>query len=560
MRMGRLLRAGVAAACMFGAVAPVMAQTTYTMTGTAGFMQDLDANDGFVYQTEFGAGQTWTAEVVLPAQASLLFAANTQSQGGSRTDYIPISLTNLTITRAGGPPIVLATSAAPLTGTLRFWHRASAGQHFAEFLFTIGVSPTRTTITFSLNAQINDDAAYDLLFVQGTPSANTPDANYFPAFNTAGLRDGQYRTTSLAIDAFVPVFPGRGRYNGNMETFVNAADPNPTPGACCFPNGTCRLSNADGCNTAAGFTWFSGQTCSPSPCPPPTGRCCGLAAGCTITPQANCDPDIGQWTFGATCSPNACPVLGACCQFDGTCLLITEVDCGGDPWDAGATCAPNNCPAPTGACCDSAQACTIVSLSACGTLGGTYLGDNVTCGPTTCTPGACCDPTTLDCTSLTEQECFDNGLEFRGAGVACTPDPCSNTPQPVTVTRAGAGDGTVTSNPAGITCGSVCTFNFPGASVVVLTATPTATSAFAGWSGDCSGTGDCTLTMTAARSVTATFTCRADFNNAGGLTVQDIFDFLAAYFAGLPAADFNGAGGLTVQDIFDYLAAYFAGC
>lgn len=54
--------------------------------------------------------------------------------------------------------------------------------------------------------------------------------------------------------------------------------------------------------------------------------------------------------------------------------------------------------------------------------------------------------------------------------------------------------------------------------------------------------------------------CAADFNGAGGLTVQDIFDFLAAYFAGEPSADFNGVGGLSVQDIFEFLAAYFAGC
>jgi hypothetical protein len=53
--------------------------------------------------------------------------------------------------------------------------------------------------------------------------------------------------------------------------------------------------------------------------------------------------------------------------------------------------------------------------------------------------------------------------------------------------------------------------------------------------------------------------CRADFNGVGGVTVQDIFDFLAAYFAGAPSADFNGSGGITVQDIFDFLAAYFAG-
>lgn len=54
--------------------------------------------------------------------------------------------------------------------------------------------------------------------------------------------------------------------------------------------------------------------------------------------------------------------------------------------------------------------------------------------------------------------------------------------------------------------------------------------------------------------------CRADFNGIGGLTVQDVFDFLIAWFAGNPSANFNGAGGVTVQDVFDFLTAWFAGC
>jgi hypothetical protein len=54
--------------------------------------------------------------------------------------------------------------------------------------------------------------------------------------------------------------------------------------------------------------------------------------------------------------------------------------------------------------------------------------------------------------------------------------------------------------------------------------------------------------------------CRADFNQSGAVTVQDIFDFLAAYFTSNAQADINGAGGVTVQDIFDFLAAYFTGC
>ncbi len=54
--------------------------------------------------------------------------------------------------------------------------------------------------------------------------------------------------------------------------------------------------------------------------------------------------------------------------------------------------------------------------------------------------------------------------------------------------------------------------------------------------------------------------CPADFNGSGTVSVQDIFDFLAAYFANEAAADVNHSGSVTVQDIFDFLATYFAGC
>jgi hypothetical protein len=52
--------------------------------------------------------------------------------------------------------------------------------------------------------------------------------------------------------------------------------------------------------------------------------------------------------------------------------------------------------------------------------------------------------------------------------------------------------------------------------------------------------------------------CPGDFNASGAVTVQDVFDFLAAFFSGEPGADVNGVEGVTVQDIFDFLAAYFA--
>lgn len=62
-------------------------------------------------------------------------------------------------------------------------------------------------------------------------------------------------------------------------------------------------------------------------------------------------------------------------------------------------------------------------------------------------------------------------------------------------------------------------------------------------------------------SGTLTITCcPADFNASGSASVQDIFDFIAAYFAGNPRSDFNGSGATGVQDLFDFLSAYFTVC
>ncbi|MBL0170348.1 MAG: DUF1566 domain-containing protein [Gemmatimonadaceae bacterium] len=77
----------------------------------------------------------------------------------------------------------------------------------------------------------------------------------------------------------------------------------------------------------------------------------------------------------------------------------------------------------------------------------------------------------------------------------------------LTVALAGTGSGTVTSTPAGITCGTDCNEAYTAGTVVTLTAASAGSSTFAGWSGGgCTGTGTCVVTMNAAATVTATFT------------------------------------------------------
>ncbi len=82
-------------------------------------------------------------------------------------------------------------------------------------------------------------------------------------------------------------------------------------------------------------------------------------------------------------------------------------------------------------------------------------------------------------------------------------------PYSLTVSKQGAGSGQVSSSPPGISCGYSCQASFDAGTPVTLTATPDASSIFTGWSGDCSGTDTCQVTMDQARSVTATFALNA---------------------------------------------------
>jgi hypothetical protein len=99
-----------------------------------------------------------------------------------------------------------------------------------------------------------------------------------------------------------------------------------------------------------------------------------------------------------------------------------------------------------------------------------------------------------------------------GSGVTMLGGVTVNLPPPpvgshsLTITKSGTGTGTVTSSPTGINCGTACIANYTSGTGVTLTATPDANNTFDGWSGSCSGTGTCSLTMTSNLAATTTFT------------------------------------------------------
>ncbi|HMN40499.1 MAG TPA: GC-type dockerin domain-anchored protein [Phycisphaerales bacterium] len=134
-------------------------------------------------------------------------------------------------------------------------------------------------------------------------------------------------------------------------------------------------------------------------------------------------------------------------------------------------------------------------------------------------PGSCC--VGAACSVTVEVSCSGAWTD----GGMCEPDPCG--PPPAGVCCIGA------------TCRVSTGANCVGASTVFVSA------------GACNAPGDHVQPC-----------CHADFNHINGLTVQDIFEFLNAWFAGDLGADIdgNGSGPLTVQSIFSFLNVWFAGC
>ena len=134
---------------------------------------------------------------------------------------------------------------------------------------------------------------------------------------------------------------------------------------------------------------------------------------------------------------------------------------------------------PSGTCSDTYPYGTVVTLTRVLPAGWVFSGWSGHCAGTTAT----CQ-VTMD----------------QARGVTATFAPV------LTVTKAGAGLGSITDGAEGdVNCPGTCTDSYALNTAVTLTATPTAPSTFAGWTGDGTGSGTRNLTMNAPKAVTGTF-------------------------------------------------------
>jgi hypothetical protein len=93
----------------------------------------------------------------------------------------------------------------------------------------------------------------------------------------------------------------------------------------------------------------------------------------------------------------------------------------------------------------------------------------------------------------------------------------------LSVSLAGSGSGSVSDSDGQLVCpGSACTATYALDSGETITAHPSAGSTFAGWSGACSGTGTCTVSLESNQAVTATFTAATAPTSKGSTQLLDV--------------------------------------
>jgi len=225
----------------------------------------------------------------------------------------------------------------------------------------------------------------------------------------------------------------------------------------------------------------------------PSGIDCGVACVAnyppgtlvTLTAAPAAGAGFTGWSGACGGALPTCPVpLGSAAavvaNFDTLRHVITVTTVGNGTGTVTAASVGINCP---GTCMATVDHGTSVTLTAAAQSGSTFLGWSGACTGT----GVC---------TLTVEGAVQLSAAFGQS-------------QSLIVSKSGNGMGTVTSVPAGINCGAACAQVYAPGTSVTLTASPSAESVFAGWTGACmNATGTCTTTINGATSVNAIFNLR----------------------------------------------------
>jgi subtilisin family serine protease len=335
-------------------------------------------------------------------------------------------------------------------------------------------------------------------FTNGTAVTLTASAASGSAFTGwSGACTGTAATCNLTMSAARNVTANFAR----VTTFVLTAnaskvDANAGGRLTSAPAGlSCNTPTAAGVTSAACTASYNSGTSVTLTAAPNTGStftgwsgaCTGTAATCTVSMSAarsvTASFASGVAPSSATLTVNAAKAAGAAAATGTVTSAPAGISCT-TPTAAGTT--PNTCTAgyPTTAS---------VTLTAAPATGSTFTGWS----------GSCTGTATTCAVSMSAARTVTATFSVPSYALKLT----------MAKTKATA-SGTVTSTPTGLSCATntsgttskTCSASFLGGTSVTLAAKVGSGSTFGGWSGACTGTAlTCTVSMTAARNVTATF-------------------------------------------------------
>ncbi len=471
--------------------------------------------------SEFAGYSAGTGSISCTGTGDCSFTLNANSSVTATFNLKPVTEFTLTVNKAG-------------TGTGTVQCKVGAGSPGA----CAAKYPSGTSLT--LIATANGDSEF-AGYSAGTGSISctgTGDCSF-----TLNANSSVTATFNLKpVTEFTLTVNKAGTGTGTVQCKVGAG----SPGACAakYPSGTSLTLIA----TANGDSEFAGWSGSCSG----TGSCAlTMNAAKSVTATFNLKP-VAEFTLtvnkaGTGTGTVKCKVgagsPGACATKypSGTALtLIAEASAGSEfaGWSGGGCSGTGSCALTMNA--DKTVTATFnlkpvaveyaLAIEKIGTGTGTVKSSpaGIDCGPV-------CEFDFADETKVTLTATPDEGSAFdHWTGSGCNKGTCVVTmsrartvkavfdavgERTLTVSKAGTGTGTVTSAPKGIDCGSTCAANFDVGKKVTLLAAEGAGSTFVGFSGACTGTGPCKVTMSEARSVTATFELNANPTPTDGLVV-----------------------------------------
>lgn len=324
-------------------------------------------------------------------------------------------------------------------------------------------------------------------------------------------------------------------------------------GACCDSlSGACAISTTGSC--PGGQTYLGvGTTCAAGNCvAAPTGACCNYTNSfCTILQSAACDNGRTFLGVGSSCTVGICilsndecanatrifaatPVFGSTTTAT-TSASLTLAPCGTNNGSDGVDVFFIFTPSVT----------TIYEISLCGSDFDTTLGVHSGCPASESNRIFCNDDSGLLCNTpfFSRVSRLPTALLISGQNYYIR----------VAGFNGATGNFNLVVNATGVCCrGTTCTTTLYTPLSCAAVATSTVQTRFVNAVTNCNPTASATFPC-----------CYSDFNHNNTIEVQDIFDYLNAWFAGSPYTRIGGDGVLPtrVQDIFDFLNLWFnQGC